>query len=406
MAYVPPHKRNSKDQETTPYVDDPRQIPRNYRHNSTSQPHSKWFIVPSIHANQPMKFIKWEDQARDDMLILVSDPHVEAKKQTESTDSNNPTIYVCYYLPRKDFEQRNMEVYEIVNNSVNSPWRCIEKEIQGGLVSALKNLRSEMSKPKSGLVISPSFIVRLGTNFFGGENVLNLESLNNLPFKTALSELYRGHDTHVPSSFTESIRTEVVPKLGLEFHAEKEYYHVTVFDKYGHRYFACKCAVNKAVGELDLCKIGLNPKRHLILDISYLDKKVDPRLMLSAKRVFTTFSTAEVRLSLSQLMKSAIIDPKEKGGLRWPAENNPLFSRYVIDKVLHTTSQVFKSSTMKLKLSNTEEFYYATSAYCVDQPVILEMTEIERRLSDEAAELDPIVGMVRDTLKLLWEHFP
>ncbi|KAL5702447.1 hypothetical protein ACHQM5_027666 [Ranunculus cassubicifolius] len=367
MAYVPPHKRNSKEKQSlpSPNVDDRLQNHRGYK--SSWQPPSKWFIVPSLDANNhtfPLKIIKWEAQPyrEEDMLIIVSD--------NETTETNNPIIYVCNYLPRKDFDHRNMEVYEIVNNSVNSPWRCIEKEIQRDLVSSLKNLRSEVSKSGSGLDISPSFIVVLGTNFFSGKNVVDLESVNNSPFKTVLSDLYRGHaNTRIPSPLTELIRTELITKLGLEFHAEREYYHVKVVDDYRPGYFICKCTVNKADGKLDLYK-------------------------------------ADESHCLSQLIKSAIIDPKEKGGLRWPVEDNPLFSRYVIDEVRHKTTEVFKSSTMKLKLGRKVEFCLSTSAYRVDQSVILEMTEIERKLSDGAVGLDPIIGMVSDTLKLLWEHFP
>ncbi|KAL5702415.1 hypothetical protein ACHQM5_027637 [Ranunculus cassubicifolius] len=160
MAYVPPHKRNSKDtrdKQPLPSQNVDDRLQNHMIYKSSWQPPSKWFIVPSIDANNhtfPLKIIKWEAQPREkDRLIIVSD---NVQKQNETTETNNPTIYVCNYLPRKDFEQRNLEVYEILNNSVNSPWRCIEKEIQGDLVSSLKNLRSEVSKSGSRLVTSPS----------------------------------------------------------------------------------------------------------------------------------------------------------------------------------------------------------------------------------------------------------
>ncbi|PIA29954.1 hypothetical protein AQUCO_05800202v1 [Aquilegia coerulea] len=277
----------------------------------------------------------------------------------------------------------------------------IAKEIQRDLFASFQNVRSEMHYGGTES-IKPSFVVRFGKNVLHG---IDLDTIRTLSVKTALSQLLRSFQKDVPNSFVKAILEGVVPQLGADFYAEKEYYYIKVFDKYRrHANVTCKCRVMNAVGELDVCKIELNQVRHMILDISYLDKNRDLRLMLSTKRIFRNLTDGE-KYSLRKLVKSAVIDSSMEGGLRWPMEKESRDDRYVVIGVWHAKSKAFRNSSMRLKLRNVDWINCRTSTGNVEQEVTLEMTDIDRKLKDANMELHPVNGMVDDTLKLLWDHF-
>ncbi|PIA29965.1 hypothetical protein AQUCO_05800209v1 [Aquilegia coerulea] len=405
MAYIPPHKRNSKDKATTssslltPYVDEQSfKLERRDEEGKQTQPISNWFIVPSIEtikgddhdSSIPLKLIEWITGY--DLFVLVSDTKVNddehdgnfsssiAQSQIESINQHRseqkPTILVCDYYPRKECGRPNIKVNEIVNQFPKTPWMSIAKEIQRDLFASFQNVRSEMHYGGTES-IKPSFVVRFGKYVLHG---IDLDTIRTLSVKTALSQLCRPFRKDVPYSFVKAILEGVVPQLGADFYAEKEYYYIKVFDKYRrHANVTCKCRVMNAVGELEICKIELNQVRHMILDISYLDKNRDLRLMLSTKRIFRNLTDGE-KYSLTKLVKSAVIDSSMEGGLRWPMEKESLDDRYVVIMVWHAKSKAFRNSSMRLKLRNVDWIDCRTSTRKVEQEVTLEMTDIDRKL--------------------------
>ncbi|PIA29963.1 hypothetical protein AQUCO_05800209v1 [Aquilegia coerulea] len=394
MAYIPPHKRNSKDKATTssslltPYVDEQSfKLERRDEEGKQTQPISNWFIVPSIEtikgddhdSSIPLKLIEWITGY--DLFVLVSDTKVNddehdgnfsssiAQSQIESINQHRseqkPTILVCDYYPRKECGRPNIKVNEIVNQFPKTPWMSIAKEIQRDLFASFQNVRSEMHYGGTES-IKPSFVVRFGKYVLHG---IDLDTIRTLSVKTALSQLCRPFRKDVPYSFVKAILEGVVPQLGADFYAEKEYYYIKVFDKYRrHANVTCKCRVMNAVGELEICKDG-------------------------------------EKYSLTKLVKSAVIDSSMEGGLRWPMEKESLDDRYVVIMVWHAKSKAFRNSSMRLKLRNVDWIDCRTSTRKVEQEVTLEMTDIDRKLKDADMELHPINGMVDDTLKLLWDHF-
>ncbi|PIA29971.1 hypothetical protein AQUCO_05800212v1 [Aquilegia coerulea] len=416
MAYIPPHKRNSKDKATTSSTNVHEQsfnFERTKGKGEQREPLSKWFIVPSIETTKdddhdssiPLKLIQWETE--NNLFQLVSDNKVVndhddehdgnfsssiAQSQIESINQHRseqkPTILVCDYYPRKEFGEPNIKVNEIVNQFPKTPWMSIAKEIQRDLFASFQNVRSEMHYGGTES-IKPSFVVRFGKYVLHGIDLdTDLDTIRTLSVKTALSQLLRSFQKDVPNSFVKAILEGVVPQLGADFYAEKEYYYIKVFDKYRrHANVTCKCRVMNVVGELDICKIELNQVRHMILDISYLDKNRDLRLMLSTKRIFRNLTDDE-KYSLTKLVKSAVIDSSMEGGLRWPVEKGlrwplereSLDDRYVVIGVWHTKSKVFRNSSMKLKLRNVDWINVRTSTGEVKQEVTLEMTDIDKKL--------------------------
>ncbi|PIA29970.1 hypothetical protein AQUCO_05800212v1 [Aquilegia coerulea] len=405
MAYIPPHKRNSKDKATTSSTNVHEQsfnFERTKGKGEQREPLSKWFIVPSIETTKdddhdssiPLKLIQWETE--NNLFQLVSDNKVVndhddehdgnfsssiAQSQIESINQHRseqkPTILVCDYYPRKEFGEPNIKVNEIVNQFPKTPWMSIAKEIQRDLFASFQNVRSEMHYGGTES-IKPSFVVRFGKYVLHGIDLdTDLDTIRTLSVKTALSQLLRSFQKDVPNSFVKAILEGVVPQLGADFYAEKEYYYIKVFDKYRrHANVTCKCRVMNVVGELDICK-------------------------------------DDEKYSLTKLVKSAVIDSSMEGGLRWPVEKGlrwplereSLDDRYVVIGVWHTKSKVFRNSSMKLKLRNVDWINVRTSTGEVKQEVTLEMTDIDKKLKDADVELHSVNGMVDDTLKLLWDHF-
>ncbi|XP_026398573.1 uncharacterized protein LOC113294389 [Papaver somniferum] len=99
-------------------------------------------------------------------------------------------------------------------------------------------------------------------------------------------------------SFTESVLNVVVPGIGVDFDEEKEYYYV---------------------------RIETNNVRHVIVDAACVEGDLDFRLMLFTRKIVTK---DEAKHDLEKLMKSAVVDRNEKGGLRFPLGNESSTGRY------------------------------------------------------------------------------
>ncbi|RZC62214.1 hypothetical protein C5167_023969 [Papaver somniferum] len=103
-------------------------------------------------------------------------------------------------------------------------------------------------------------------------------------FEASLGRMKRSFNTHIPMSFSESV-LNVVPEIGVELEEEKEYYYV---------------------------RIETNHVRHMIVDIACVEKDLDLRLMLSTRKTVTE-PTDEEKHGLENFIKSAVVDPNERG---------------------------------------------------------------------------------------------
>ncbi|KAK1256801.1 hypothetical protein QJS04_geneDACA024760 [Acorus gramineus] len=73
------------------------------------------------------------------------------------------------------------------------------------------------------------------------------------------------------------------------------------------------------------------------------------------------FTYSEFVLSI-QLIKSAIVDPPVKGGLRWPLGKESIGERFSVVGVWHTKFKAYKSLTMGLKIIQADRFDFLTNS--------------------------------------------
>lgn len=83
---------------------------------------------------------------------------------------------------------------------------------------------------------------------------------------------------------------------------------------------------------------------------------------------------------IDQLIKSAVLDPDVKGGLRWPLGKESVADRFSIVGGWHTKSRAFKSQTTRIKLRHADRFDHRTSTGEVSTEVTLKLTGISKHL--------------------------
>ncbi|KAL5703254.1 hypothetical protein ACHQM5_028367 [Ranunculus cassubicifolius] len=368
MAYIPPHKRHSKDSDTpqpTPSLFIPPSPSHHHRNSKPSinggkiiysrESIKRWFVTPS---NQSLIYDHHHQEAK---FQLKEFPHELIQRQ----DGAKPFVLLCNAMNESDA------------SFTKSPWVCIEERIRHDLITSIQNARMDMCKDGVELNL-PRFVIRFGKVLFHGGPSISLDNVGETNrVESLLSKMKNRYYTHVPDSFIKMLTHETVPKCGLYSMKEKEYYQV---------------------------KVELNEVRQLVVDISCLDKNVDLRLLLSSKRILNS-PTDEERHGLSSLVKSAVKDSEVKGGLRWPLGKESFGNRFSVVGIWHTKAKYFKSSNLRLKVRDADRFDFRTSTGEVTQEASLKVPKLNKQLRDEALEPGSLVDVVADTLKLVWDNF-
>ncbi|KAI3992307.1 hypothetical protein MKX01_030028 [Papaver californicum] len=186
----------------------------------------------------------------------------------------------------------------------------------------------------------------------------------------------------------------------------KEYYRVDVFDKRDpESYISIKCQT--ICGELKIQKIEKNQKRCFVAKVSCLHKDLDLRLRLAIKRDLTMALKDDVEelRSLKHLVNSAILDGNVKGGLRWPlGKEHSSEGRYSVIGTWHNTVKTFKNSSLKLRLKHSDIFDFCTSDGEAENELTLDMKGINDMLNDRMVDMEPAIGSLEESLKLVWDH--
>nr|XP_034911694.1 uncharacterized protein LOC118046783 isoform X7 [Populus alba] len=299
MAYIPPHKRHSKDVRRAAPI--PETLQPQFQRNmnlraSTSRKTKsgkivdadttiyKWFAVgldedgqfpPYIHL-EPISFEYIERKTGEKPLVLVNSIVTEEDSKLERTCSR-------------------------------SPWEIIAENLQKELLSSFEILRNEMDDQGSEK-LKPELVARMGKIAFRGNYLMGLESVNKIQVEEAiLRQLNRSLYTDIPSSYMENIIDGVVPEIGIDFEEEKDVYTVKLSDNTRpDATVLCKCIVveNK---KLLLYKVKLNKVRQLVIDVSCLDKNLDLRLMLCTSRILTSLTEPGAESdSISKMLEDSL----------------------------------------------------------------------------------------------------
>ncbi|GLT71865.1 hypothetical protein SLA2020_438520 [Shorea laevis] len=283
------------------------------------------------------------------------------------------------------------------------------ERINGGKPLALVNRNpgkvedEQLGKPWVSVAENPTLVARFGKiHFHGSPSNAQETTAIGLAAETALRKLKRSFYTNVPNSYIENIMGEVARKIEVDFEEEKDLYHVKLSDATRpDSTLSCKCSVMKEDKKLQLYKVELNQMRHMVVDISCLDKSSDLRLMLYTKGVLTL--TDDEMESIRNLINSAVLDPNVKGGLRWPLGYASSGNRFCVVGVWHLIAKAYKNPSMRLKVRHADRFDFRTSTGEASREISLKLKSIISLLQEQTAEISSVSDMLKDTLRLIWD---
>ncbi|XP_010908316.1 uncharacterized protein [Elaeis guineensis] len=398
MAYIPPHKRHSKDAEK------PSPVPE-----SLIPSFKRGLHLGSKPGGQGRRENANSSHNRSSKIIYA--PHSISRWWLAGEGDLNPASFhlepVSCEIIEKKFGGKPLALTVGADPPVGSAderlWASIAERILPDLLACAGSARNEIASENEEIKLS--FVARFGKILFHGDPSDCLNSITNATAAKldARNQVHKLFYTNVPNEYMEEIQ-RLVPTIGFDFESAKEHYHVKVFDKCRpDSTISCKCTTTKG-GELEIYKIELNQVRHLVSDISCLYKDVDLRLMLSSKRIVKTLNDEESD-GLGKLITSAIIDPDVKGGLRWPLGKEFVAERFNIVGVWHTEHKAYKNQTFKLKLRHADRFDHKTSMGEVADEVSLKLLGLSKHLRDGDLDISPPIEMVQEALKIIWDHF-
>ncbi|XP_039045464.1 uncharacterized protein LOC120185265 isoform X2 [Hibiscus syriacus] len=124
--------------------------------------------------------------------------------------------------------------------------------------------------------------------------------------------------------------------------------------------------------------------------------------MLTHKRILSSMTEDEMQ-SIQNLIDSAVLDPDEKGGLRWPFGKASSGNRYNVVGVWHTMSSAYENSSIRLKVRHADRIDFRTTYGEASKEVFLKLKGIVSGLMD--VETKGILDLLEDNLSLIWQHF-
>ncbi|KAM4080469.1 hypothetical protein ACJW30_11G018700 [Castanea mollissima] len=399
MAYIPPHKRHSYQAGSSDRHNRPSPIPRSlvpqFRKNPNLRLPPKPFSQRSgkiIYNYAKQAISTWFPVGLDHNYQFPSSVHVDLVPLQffERTTGTNPLVL---------FKNNNNHPVE----QVRSPWVYIAENVVSDLLSSFENVKNEKLDLKD---VKPKLVARFGKILFHKSPSISEETTRvGLATETTLSQLRRSFYTNIPDSYMANIKGEVTQKIKVDFEEEKDLYHVKLSDAtLPNSTISCKCSVIKEDKRLQLYKIELHKVRHMVIDISCLDKNLDLRLMLSTKRILTALTDDEMQ-SIRSLINSAVLDPDVKGGLRWPLGRTSSGGRYCVVGVWHTIAKDYKSSALRLKVRPADRYDFRTSTGEATREINLKLKNIVSLLQEQEVEVSLVSEMLKDHLRLIWDHF-
>ncbi|RZC82169.1 hypothetical protein C5167_044955 [Papaver somniferum] len=408
MAYIPPHKRQSKDGGGNGLVPTPNSFPVPIFHKRSSTVSESRTGVYNARKVGMMIYAKG----------AISKWFIQGGSTSDGDQLPGNSLRMEPFRRSQSFEWKRWgDAFVLTCDPSSStgslqtqttPWVSIAENIRDELLDSFGKVREEIRSGEVGEELKLSFVIRIGKILFHGK-YFSGGVTTRTDAESYFGHVGRSFCTDLPDSYMETILATVVPKLGVYSHQAKEYYHVKVFDKCNpNTSISIKCRVIS--GQLKMHKIELNQKRCLVVDVSCLDKDLDLRLMLSTKRGLTTplMEDAEMLTSLRQLVDSAILDSNAKGGVRWAmGKKFSADGRYTVIGVWHTNVQTFKTSELKIRLRNADRFDFWASDGEVSNEVTLEVTGINASLMTrmDMVEMEVTIAILKETLKLVWDHF-
>ncbi|MCL7052099.1 hypothetical protein MKW94_006620 [Papaver nudicaule] len=383
MAYIPPHKRRSKD-------DDDNRLPPHKRHSKKSRALRVYMKC----AVSDQWFIEADDD--DDDQIPADSIRLEpflGYKSAEWERGGKPFVLVCD-SPRSS------------SSGSTQPWVSITESIWSDLLDSFANMGSAMVPHSHGYsLLKPTLVAKIGNILFHKPPDSAISSRSEA--ESALADVGKQFCTNLPDSHLEAIFAGAAPKIIADSHQTKEYYRVNVSDKWDPAsVISIKCQI--ICGELKIQKIEKNQQRCFVADFSCLHKDLDLRLMLATKRDLSHLMNAlkgDKLKGLRQLVDSAVLDGQVKGGLRWPlGKEHSSDGRYSVVGAWHSTVRTFKNSSLKLRFVNADRFDFCTSDGEIGKEMTLVLKGITDTFIDRVVYMESAMGRLLEALKFVWDH--
>ncbi|KAJ0262280.1 Uncharacterized protein HA466_0052430 [Hirschfeldia incana] len=381
MSYILPHKRHSKDPERPSPVPDSlaTKFKKNLHLNSSSSDKrnriiysqdsiSKWFLIGT-------NGIEDEIPPSAKLFPLSSDS-LQCKK------GEKPSI-LMNINDQKESEDKEERT------------RClfIAEKVLDDLVLAYERAKTAIDGENQYVL---RLVASFGKIFFYG-----LQASSPMA-EHSLKPWNRIFSTDVPTSYLQHIKSQLVPRHGFCIDLEKERYTVKVsHHTRPNETISCKCTV-KEDGRLSLYKLDLNLIRHMVVDVSCIDKNLDMRLMLSAKRKITSLTEKEIS-DIKGLLDSATVDPNVKGGLRWPFGISSSGDAYRVFESCHVKATVYKNRTLRLRVRETDRYNERIGTGEEKREVTLMLKEMNTKLQEQNIDKGCVLKMLRDVLGTLWD---
>ncbi|CAM8891633.1 unnamed protein product [Rhodiola kirilowii] len=403
MAYIPPHKRHTRDADKPdpkPALLAPqfgKKLSLGLLSSSLNRKNDRVQIMGNLKYSNSAAF-RWFAVGLTNVDVLPFPVSLQLVPPGAVKSKDGERLI----LVNTEFEKTTE-----VGSTLKSPWVIIAENVLQLLFSFLA-VRNE-NENNDFVKVKPTLLAKFGKIMFHRTSSVNMETGDNnaLPLST-LRNLRRTFYTNLPSSYLENITTGVAQEVGLEGEDEKERYIIELYDKeHPKATIFCKCKVTPDGRRLELLKIELNPVRHACIDISCLTKKLDLRLMLYTitKRNITTFNDVE-KHSLQDFVNSAVLDSNIKGGLRWPlGKDCSVDCRYRVVGVWHTKAQYFKNSNLRLRVRSADRFDFRTSTGDFSWEVVLQLSGMFSKMKESNIEKGSLLEVLADSIKVIWNHF-
>ncbi|VVB11443.1 unnamed protein product [Arabis nemorensis] len=196
----------------------------------------------------------------------------------------------------------------------------------------------------------------------------------------------------LPTSYIQHIKSKVIPSHEFCIQEEKERYIVNVSHyTRPNETIQCKCIL-KEDGRLSMYKAN----------VSCIDKNLDMRVMLTAKRKMTTLTEKEIS-NMKGLPDSATVDPNVKGGIRWPLGKSSSGDGYRVFEACHVKSTVYRNQTLRLRVRKIGRFNERIGTGEIKREVALMRKDMNTKLQEQNIERGCVMEMLKDSLGTLWD---
>ncbi|KAG2309303.1 hypothetical protein Bca4012_081760 [Brassica carinata] len=376
MSYIPPHKRHSKDPNRPSPV--PDSLVTKFKNNLDFKNSSDKINRVTCSENFISKWLLVGSNGIGDKVPASVDLVPFSSDSGEGINGERPLVLM------------NNDINKASEQEERAQWVLIAEKVEEDLVLAYKRAKTSVEENQH--------VLRLVARF--GKILLYKRKPGPIA-EFSQKNLKKMFSTDVPTSNLHHIMSKV-PSHDFSIDLEKDTYTVKIsHNTRPTETINCKCTL-KEDGRLSMYKAELNVVWHLVHDMSCIDRSLDLRLMLAAKRKMTALTEKEIS-DIKGLLDSATVDPNVKGGLRWPFGKSSSGDGYRIFEVCHVRATIYKNQTLRLRVRETDRFNERTGTGAVKREVTLILKDVNTKLQEPNIERGCVMEMLRDALGTIWD---